>query len=757
MPANRRSRTQKRTRSVRPSTDAPQLDPVALPPSGPLKPHSPGVPAARFTTHKARAIWFQERASYPVREAHVRTLIEERARSLETLPVPPPAAPDWVSAGPANIGGRCTSLAVDPSNPDIVYIGAAGGGVWRSEDAGVSWTPLWHSQQVLNIGSLAIDPKAPATIYCGTGEANGSADSYAGVGLYRSQDGGADWTLLATPEEHGIPRRIGTIAIDPFDSQHIRIGGVSHAGSDPSAMFTSRDGAVHWQRENFISAANYWCHSVVFHPKKKGVIFATVDENGAKNGIWRTLNGGTTWTRLSSGLPPGSADFARTSLAIAPSQPSIVYAIVASGDEHVLGVFRSADMGDTWKSIGGTHFRGEGQMTYGNTIAVHPRDPKWVLCGGVDLHLTKDGGASWTRATRWDAKRGTKQYAHADHHALLMPAADPGRVYDANDGGMDFSTDGGETWTNRSTGLAATMFYDIDVAPTDATFYGGGAQDNGTVITAAGDPAGFREILGGDGGWFVFNPSDAARLFGSIYNVQVYRYRPNDGWVDVSPPEDAATKDRVWMVYIEIDPNNPKIVFIGTNRMWRTQSEGDSWKAVSPVFDGSPISAICVANANSRYVYAGTEKGGFFRSIDGGQTWSGNISGSTLPGRIITRIEANPLAAADVFLTVGGIGTDTAISHVFRSTDAGSSWNDIDHGRLPNVPYHAIAFQADSPKTFFVGSDAGVFMTPDLGSTWFNYSRNLPHTMVVDLVYHAGERTLSAATYGRSIWKMKLS
>jgi photosystem II stability/assembly factor-like uncharacterized protein len=275
-------------------------------------------------------------------------------------------------------------------------------------------------------------------------------------------------------------------------------------------------------------------------------------------------------------------------------------------------------------------------------------------------------------------------------------------------------------------------------------------------MTQNGDAAAFQDLLGGDGGWLVYHPLDPKKLFGSIYNVQVYRHRPSDGWVDVSPPEDQDVKDSVWMVFIEIDPKNPRTVFIGTNRMWRSRDEGDTWKAVSPVFDGSPISTVCVSSADSKFVYAGTEKGGFFRSVDGGQNWSGNLAGSTLPGRLVTRIETSPTRPEMVFLTVGGIGSGAGISHVFRSDDAGTSWNDIDQLRLPNVPHHAIVFQADSPNTFFVGSDAGVYMTPDLGSTWVNYSRNLPNATVVDLVYHAGARTLLAATYGRSIWKIEV-
>lgn len=725
-------------------------------PPGPRR-KTTGIPHGRFTTHKVRAVWFQQRASYPVREAAVGVLVAERGRMNETLPKPPPAARTWENVGPTNVGGRVTSLAVHPKKPDTVYAGAAGGGVWRSDDAGATWTALWHDQPVLNIGALALDPNAPDTIFCGTGEANGSADSYPGMGLYRSQDGGQNWTLLASTESNGIPRRIGTIAIDPFDSQHMCLGGVSHDGADPSALYTSRDGGVHWRRETFISAANYWCQSIVFHPGKEGVIFGSFDENGAKNGIWRTTDGGATWKQLSGGLPPGSANFARTSLAIAPSQPDTIYAQIASGDEHVLGIYRSDDMGERWTAIHGNFFRNEGQMTYGNSIVVHPRNPDWVLCGGVDLHLTQDGGKSWTRATRWDAERGNADYAHADHHALAMPMGAEGRVYDANDGGMDMSSDGGLSWTNRSNGLEATMFYDLDVAQSDARDFGGGSQDNGTVVTSTGSPNDFQQILGGDGGWMVYDPTDSRHMFASFYNVNIWRLRAKEEWKDVSPPEEEDVKGNIWMVYIEIDPKNPKVVFTGTFRIWRSQNDAQTWKAVSAVLDGSAVSAICVSSADSRHVYAGTEKGGFFRSVDGGQTWTGNLAGATLPGRIITRIETNPVKAENVYVTVGGIGSDTAISHVFRSDDGGTSWRDIDQGRLPNVPHHAIAFQTDAPNTFFVGSDAGVCMTSDLGATWINVSNNLPHTMVVDLVYHDRERTLTAATYGRSLWRLKMN
>src|SRR5438034_11572169 len=257
----------------------------------------------------------------------------------------------------------------------------------------------------------------------------------------------------------------------------------------------------------------------------------------------------------------------------------------------LLGVFRSTDGGQAWTEVGGRHFRTEGQISYGNTIAVHPKHPNHVLCGGVDLHLTTNGGKTWTRATRWDLKRVSIHYAHADHHHLLMPLADPGRVYDTNDGGIDVSENGGSTWANRSKGLAVTMYYDMDVSQSNGRHFGGGAQDNGTLVTTEGRRDDHVEMLGGDGGWMVYDPADATHLYASYYNMGIQRWR-NGRSRDVSPPASKSEADAAWMVYITMDPNDPNTVFTGSTRVWRTKNDGKKWRAVSPVLGGSSISVI---------------------------------------------------------------------------------------------------------------------------------------------------------------------
>lgn len=704
--------------------------------------------------HKRRSVWFQARASWPLRDAPVAALVRERQRVERSL-IPARGTAQWECVGPTNVGGRITCLVCDPARPETLWAGAAGGGVWKSTDAGRTWTSLWHRQQVLNVGAIAIHPSDPKILYCGTGEANLSADSYAGVGIYRTTNGGQTWRLFASCRKSGIPSRIGVIAIDPNDPKHIRIAGIGFGRLSPEetgfgGMYTSRDAGQSWTRETFISTKNYWCHSIAFHPARPLTIFATFTAQGVRNGIWRTLDGGAKWVHLTNGLPT-PASCSRTTLAAAPSNPDILYAQIADSDDGLLGIFRTTDGGNSWRNVAGTHFADEGQMTYGNSIVVHPTDPDQVLCGGVDLHRTMNGGAKWKRATHWDSDRGQPDYAHADHHALLMPAARPGLVYDGNDGGVDVSLNGGETWENRSAGLAATMFYDLDVAPSDPRCFGGGAQDNGTNVTTTGAADDHKEVLGGDGGWMVYHPQRADQLYASYYNMNLFRFRGQD-WRDVSPRAPKAEKASVWMIYVTLDPNRPATIFTGSTRVWRSRNSGLTWQAVSRHLDKSAISAIEVAPADSQRVYVGTENGGLFRSLDGGETWSPNMSGPELPAVTITRLETSPVDSEVLFATVANFGN----SHVFRSDDGGGNWRDIDRGRLPDVPHHAVVVSPDEPRTVFVCSDAGVHVSHDLGGAWRSLKRNLPNTMCVDLVYHQAAGTLTTATYGRSLWRLKL-
>lgn len=720
--------------------------------SGPRKHVSKRSSAHQFSNHKARAEWFRARESWPRREAPINRLV--RARSMEALRRMSDApAQSWECVGPTNIGGRMTSVVCHSQDPERLLAGAAGGGLWRSDDAGRSWTALWHDEPTLTIGSLAVDPSNSDVAYCGTGEANLSADSHPGVGLYRSIDWGANWQILATSNGAGIPNRIGALAVDPFDSDHIALGGIGYALGAASGMYTSRDGGVSWTQITSIFPSAHWCHAVLFHPTRKDRLYATFTARSVRNGVWRSDDGGVSWSHLTNGFPDPSF-MERTSIAIAPSRPDVMFACVADKEGGVLGIYRSANGGDSWTDVTTGHFAGERQMRYNNTIAIHPEDTDHVLCGGVDLHLTENGGTTWRRVSKWDANRGAADYAHADHHALLMPTGRPGWVYDMNDGGMDFSDDGGRNWVNRSDDLAVTMFYDMDVAQSDSATFGGGAQDNGTNITITGSKDDHFEVTGGDGGWIVIDPTNSRHIYTSAQGMRIFRFRSSDGWTDVSPlPRQSAEARQMWMVYIAMSPNKPKTLFTGTRRVWKTTSDGNNWRPVSAVLDGSDITAIEIARADTKRIYVGTENGGVFRSSNGGNSWSGDISGPVMPGRIVTRLRATPDDADRLFATVGNFGH----GHVFRSDDGGQSWTEVGSGTLPDTPHHGIAIPAAAPDTVYVCNDIGVYVSDDAGSTWRNITGNLPNVMVVDLAYHETDKTLTAATYGRSLWRLDVS
>lgn len=676
----------------------------------------------------------------------------------------PPNAPgneEWQPAGPTNIGGRLTCLVCHPQDPDTLWVGSAGGGVWKSSDAGAHWTMSWKDQETtLNIGALALDPQDPNILYCGTGEPNLSFDSYPGAGLYKSEDGGTTWKLLAPLGQDGPPPRIGVIAIDPFDNTRLLIGGVGSKSSEPRSdlggLYVSTNSGTSWQRNvRRFPRGDYQCHAIVFHPSRKGWVFATFTEGGSRNGIWLSKDGGDHWDPLDQGLP--SADMIhRTSLAIAPSSPNVIYALAADRYSHVLGVFKSTDDGNTWNHAGTPHFSDkvsdERWMAHANTIAVHPQDPDFVICGGVNLHRTRDGGKNWVQVTDFEAHRGDAWYAHADHHALVIPTTRPDRIYDANDGGLDVSEDQGETWHNRSDGLAVTMYYDLDVAPGDSGRFGGGTQDNGTLITLTGDRGDHFRIVPGDGGWMVFDPQDPHHFYASAQYMHIVRWRQGHRQI-LDDFAEESERNAVWMAFIAMDPGDPNTVYVGTQRIWKTTDDGNTWKAVSPFFDRSNISALEVAPADAQYVYAATEDGGFFWSWDRGSSWSDNLAGAALPKHMITRIETGPDSPENLFVTVAGFGH----SHVFRSSDGGWTWDDVDRGQLPNVPFYAAVIPPHQPNTVYVCGDARVFASIDRGNTWMDLTRNLPNVRIVDLVYHEKENTLFAATYGRGLWRLRLS
>ncbi|MBY0506705.1 MAG: hypothetical protein K2X03_22490 [Bryobacteraceae bacterium] len=714
-----------------------------------------------------RAAWFLNRWARPS-DSQEATLQRITRRSAVT------AVYNWTSLGPNNVGGRATALAVSAQHPDTVFLGTAGGGVWRTEDAGLTWQPWSDELASLSVGALALH--SDGSLYLATGEANLNLDSYPGCGIFRSS-GGPTWASVVDEVDgpQTLPNRIGALALDPLVPGRIFAGSATIVDEDLSGLHIGRagdNGIVIWDLVDgfaFEGAADpsdvagpYRCHSIVCHPARTDVVYAAVHLRGWRSGIYRSLDGGQTWTHLETGLPSGEK-FGRTSLAIGHrpadgAQPAVtvLWAYAGHTREGVLGVFRSDDDGDTWQSNGGTHFANETSANYDNCIAVAPDNPEFVICGGRDLHRTRDGGRTWQQITEFDAPEADPHFAPGGHHALVLAAN--GRVYDANEGGCGVSDDHGDTWTQRHAGLATSMFFKVDVAGAEGGIVAGSVHHEGVVLHRQEDPPQhFDHQRHDEGGWMLMDPEDPEHLVSTSPGGEVYRHTREEGWKRITPAGlEAKDKEDLWMPIVAMDGSpgrkNPRPLLLGTTRLWKSNDDGETWRAVSPVLDSSPVSAIHFS-AQDRVVYAGTERGGFFRSDDGGNTWGENLAGIDLPYRYITRIAAHPESSAHVLVAVGP-SPDPGQAHVYLSLDAGHTWRATGEG-LPDAPHNCVVFHEDTP---YVATDFGVYRGAWTGEsyTWTDISGDLPQAFVMDLVVHAESRTLTAATYGRGLFRHRI-
>jgi photosystem II stability/assembly factor-like uncharacterized protein len=750
-------------------------------------------------THKDRGEWFLTRSTYPLRDAPPVALEKFWDHPDQYAHV---HHVQWIQAGPRNYPGRVTSLVIDPRDPKRLYAGAAAGGVWVSHDEGCTWISCWPRLLNQHIGALAAHPTDGNVLICATGEGNLSADSYCGSGVYQTNDGGFTWTLaIIGGVRAALPRRVGSIAfmgLKPsagYGTFGIVLGAVSNNEQMPAALYIDQGNGI--LPCLFWGDRNYNCYSVVAHAKRAGLLYAAGEPRGTLNGIWRTEDAGKTWEHLKQGLPrPETCK--RISLAISASDPDILYALIGGQDSSVLGVYKTINGGETWHDTAGSHFAKETQLSYNNTIAVHPEDPHFVLCGAVDLHLTRDGGRSWKQATT--GQRGMagqplpKNFVHSDHHALIVTKE--GRLYSGNDGGVAMSEDMGHTWHSRSEGMVTAQFYAADVAQSDSRIFGGGTQDNGTLIAGvpsqAGGPAphggNFTRVLPGDGGWIAFDPEDAEHVFGSTADLLFSRHKQGEPWaagdqlagwapVSIDPTLFGEGERQLRAIAVLMIPprahGERRAVMAGTNRLWRTIDDGSQWHPISPSFDGSAISAIAASPADPKTILVGTSEGGIYRTRDAGETWTHDIAGPALPRRVITDIEFHPEKRGTVAVSVAATATpgaslashkgESSYGHVFLSDDWGGLWSDIDNGSLPDVVFNAMAFESHAPYRLFAGGDAGVWMYSETEyrgekrMLWASIAGSMPNVVVSDLSFHHKDRILTAATYGRGIWRLKVT
>ncbi len=676
------------------------------------------------------------------------------------------AGPFWTAAGPFNIGGRATALAAAPGGATL-YLGSAAGGVFKSTNAGVNWIPVFD--QVLSIGAVTLDPSNSNVVYTGTGEANAAIDNYDGAGVFRSNDAGQTWSYLGLQET----RRIARVAVDPANASRILVAamGSQYSSGPDRGLYRSENGGQTWSKVLFVSDTTGVC-DVAFNPTHSETVYCASWERirrptyrrsyGPECGIWISADHGTTWARLSSGLPAPSDDVGRIALALAPSRPSTIYAQIGGGPNqglNGLGLYRSLDGGATWTlRDGSSDFTGlfGGFGWYFGDVRVTPSNPDQVFCLGQNLARSDNGGATFTTVTGG---------AHVDFHALWIDPANASHLMVGCDGGFFSTSSGGSTWTTTSD-LPTTQFYAGAIDPSNASKLLGGAQDNGTSATTGAPNAWSALNVGGDGFYCLVDPTNPSVIFGEYQNMSSGHgpLRSTDGGLSFFQPAGFSSADRYnWNAPFVMAPSDHTLMLAGSQRVYKSTNNGLNWAAISGDLTTnhqvgnvaySTITTLDVAASNSNYFYVGTDDGRVWRTKNQGGAWT-DVTG-TLPLRWVTRVSADPLDPEVVYVTLSGYNQDEFGSHVFRSTNAGDTWTSIS-GNLPNAPANDVLVDPSNTSRLYLATDIGVFTTRDLGSTWYPLGVGLPLVPVTDLSLHAASRTLVAATHGRSQWKFDLT
>ncbi|MFQ5824587.1 MAG: T9SS type A sorting domain-containing protein [bacterium] len=672
----------------------------------------------------------------------------------------------WKAIGPHNIGGRTLAIVFNPLNPNTIYAGSASGGLWRSYTGGrgaQAWEYVSTGFPVLAVSSIAIAPDDSNTIYIGTGEVYNFQNTGTGftirptrgvygIGILKTTDGGKTWTK-SLDWSSNQKRGVWAVRMNPQNPNTIWAG-------TTEGTYKSTDAGDTWVRVD----PTIMVMDLVINPIDTNMIFITAgDLFSPGHGIYRTKDGGATWTKLTQGLPNPFGG--KAMLSICQSFPNIIFASIGNGissNDAATWLCKSEDNGDTWKIVS-TKDYSLWQGWYSHDVGVHPNVPNLVLAIGVDIWKSTSGGLFLVKKSDWSAwffgrtppggPEGPTNYSHADHHDIVYHPTNPDIIYFATDGGVFRSTDGGETFEGCNGGYQTSQFYQgFTSSRLDSLLSIGGMQDNSTAIYDG--QVAWKRVIGGDGGWASIDPTNDNIMYGSAQFLQLFK-STNGGatWINISPPFTTSTS---FIAPFVIGIVNPEIIYAGRSLVYKSTNGGISWTSTNwgRPLDGNPLLSFAISHQNSNVVYATTApintRGGIFRTTDGGQSWD-NIT-ATLPDRFPVDIAVDPTDDTFVYVAFSGFGT----SHVFKSTNAGNNWQDIGQG-LPDVPTSAVIVDPLFPNHIYVGNDIGVYVSTDGGNSWEEFKTGMPDAVIVlDLSISLINRKLRVATHGNGVFERKL-
>ncbi len=672
----------------------------------------------------------------------------------------------WHSIGPDNIGGRVLSLAIDPDSSNVLWAGSASGGLWRSSTGGAgadAWDYVNTGFNVLAVGTIAINGSNPNEMYLGTGEISGyelglvgtpGARTTYGLGIIKSTDKGKSWSSTGLTWLFSQNRSVQKIVINPKNPRTI------FAATSEGTYRSLNSGGEFTLVDPTLMAMD-----VAIDPVDTTIIYiACGQRNTAPNpGLYRSTNGGTTFTKMTNGLP--ASNVGRTSLAVSPSNNSVVYASISHAVDHItLGLYRTTNSGSSWSLMSTTDYM-SGQGWYNNIAAVHPTDHSIVFTAGLDIYRSKYGGDSLVQQSYWfKTKNGVvvpggtegtdNTYAHADHHAIAFDPKDPNRIFFGNDGGIFESTDGGQTFIGRNGGFVTTQFYNgFANAENDSMIALGGLQDNGTVKFQGNRS--WNKVYGGDGGWCAIDPSNPNVMYEEYVNLSISK-STNSGaqWSNIFTPPSSESPN--FIAPFVLSPSNSQILYAGSSKIYKSTNAGATWTATNggEVLNTSSASCLAVSYSSPDTVIAGTGRRvapqfELFYTTNGGGVWTKSLS--ALPNRFPTDLAFDPNDSRIAYATFSAYGTP----HVYRSTDAGKTWNNIS-SNLPDLPVQSVCVDPLNSSDVYIGTDLGVYRSTNSGVSWDTWFDGMPLAMVLDVSVSKQDRRLRAATFGNGVYQRKL-
>ena len=656
----------------------------------------------------------------------------------------------WMEMGPLNVPfvmgksyysglGRINCITFFPGNPDIMWVGAPSGGLWRTTNAGQSWTNMSGDLPNLGVSAILIHPQNPDIMYIATGDGDGW-DTFS-IGILKSMDGGITWNPLSLNRDLSAEWSISKLVMHPSDPDTI-------LAATLTGIFKTNDGGATWR------------HTLEGDIMDLDTADAKPSDwyaSAYRDAVYKSVDSGETWKKITSGLP--DSNVGRIAVSVSPSTPSTVVALYASHDtQGLLGIYSSKNGGVTWENITDEHnllgYQADGsdwdagQAWWDLTLAIDPSNPECVYVGGVNLWKNSRGYKSWIILNHAWEKFGKTTFTHVDQHAFEFHPQDANTFYLGNDGGVFKSSTAGNTFEDISNGLAIHQLYRLGLSQRHAGKVMTGSQDNGNDLYWEGR---WFHLFGGDGMECAFDPISDTLMYCSYQFGNFFRSSDSGHtWKYISS---YIREEGAWITPFAIDPADPHILYVAASAVHKSTDRGTIWAPISGILAESKLTSMAIAPSDSRYIYVSTTRGNMFRTVNGGENWEQVLTDSD--NETIAWLAVDPRIPTTVWRTAGGYLPG---KKVYYSTDAGTSWKNVS-GQLPNIPVNCLVIDPSS-EDIYIGTDLGVFYSPAIGTgnpQWTAYDTGLPNVVISDLEIQHHAKMIRAATYGRGLWEAPLA